>query len=446
LLEKACKDYIKPILKALDNLTSLRNQVRPLSRMETVCGIDGVRFIDKMPPGTSIGYPLSGPKSNFIELLDPEENPTHQCPAELDERFWTHAEEMEKLYLKGERAYPIFKACLKDEPTKLTKDKVRVFQGAPVALQLLVRKYFLPVARVLSMMPLTSECAVGVNAQGPEWDQLAKHIKQFGDDRILAGDYSKYDLRMPAQVMFSAFRVMMDIAKYCGYSDHDLLIMEGVATDICYPLMAYNGDLIQHFGSNPSGQNLTVYVNSIVNALLFRCAYFEICKDRKDLPDFRKVCALITYGDDAKSSVHADFNEFNHVSVAKFLEEHDMKFTMPDKESEPTPYMNDTDADLLKRKNVYCEDTGMIMGALDEDSIFKSLHATLKSKALTKEQQSMQNIDGALREWFAHGREVYEHRRQQMQEVAKRADIIHGCTVVHETYDDRLAAWKERYA
>jgi hypothetical protein len=251
---------------------------------------------------------------------------------------------------------------------------------------------------------------------------------------------------MPAQVMFSAFRVMMDIAKYCGYSDHDLLIMEGVATDICYPLMAYNGDLIQHFGSNPSGQNLTVYVNSIVNALLFRCAYFEICKDRKDLPDFRKVCALITYGDDAKSSVHADFNEFNHVSVAKFLEEHDMKFTMPDKESEPTPYMNDTDADLLKRKNVYCEDTGMIMGALDEDSIFKSLHATLKSKALTKEQQSMQNIDGALREWFAHGREVYEHRRQQMQEVAKRADIIHGCTVVHETYDDRLAAWKERYA
>jgi hypothetical protein len=173
LLEKAYKDYIKPILKALDNLTSLRNQVRPLSRMETVCGIDGVRFIDKMPPGTSIGYPLSGPKSNFIELLDPKENPTHQCPAELDERFWTHAEEMEKLYLKGERAYPIFKACLKDEPTKLTKDKVRVFQGAPVALQLLVRKYFLPVARALSMMPLTSECAVGVNAQGPEWDQLA---------------------------------------------------------------------------------------------------------------------------------------------------------------------------------------------------------------------------------------------------------------------------------
>lgn len=445
LLERACKDYIQPILEALGELTVLKNQVRPLNRMETVCGIDGIRFIDKMPPSTSIGYPLSGPKSNFIELLEPNEHPSHQCPAKLDERFWTHAEEMEKLYLKGERAYPIFKACLKDEPTKLTKDKVRVFQGAPIALQLLVRKYFLPIARALSMMPLTSECAVGVNAQGPEWDQLAKHIKQHGEDRILAGDYSKYDLRMPAQVMFSAFRVMMDIGKFCGYSDQDLIIMEGIATDICYPLMAYNGDLIQHFGSNPSGQNLTVYINSIVNALLFRCAYFEICKDHKNLPPFQDVCALITYGDDAKSSVHKDFDEFNHISVAKFLEEHDMKFTMPDKESEPTPYMKDTDADLLKRKNVYCEDTGLIMGALDEDSIFKSLHATLKSRALTKEQQAMQNIDGALREWFSHGREVYEQRRQQMIEVAKRADIIHGCTVIHESYDDRLAAWKERY-
>lgn len=445
LLELAADDYVKGLLRALDDIPSLKLGVKPLTEMETVCGIDGLRFIDKMPPTTSIGYPLSGPKSNFITLLDPTDHPTHQCPAVLDQRFWDHAYEMEELYLKGERAYPIFKACLKDEPTKLTKDKVRVFQGAPVALQLLVRKYYLPIARVLSMLPFSSECAVGVNAQGPEWDQLAKHVMRFGKDRILAGDYSKYDLRMPAQVMFVAFRIMMDIAKECGYSDRDLIVMEGIATDICYPLMAYNGDLIQHYGSNPSGQNLTVYINSIVNALLFRCAYYHITKDRENVPEFREVCSLITYGDDAKSSVHEDFPEFNHIAVAKFLEERDMKFTMPDKESEPTPYMTDEEADLLKRANVYSEDTGMIMGALDEDSIFKSLHAVLKSKAITREQQAMQNIDGALREWFSHGRDVYEERREQMKEVAKRAGVTHGCTVIHESYDDRLQNWRERY-
>lgn len=445
LMDLASEDYKKGLLKKLEKLPKLKKGIKPLSEMDTVCGKDGVRFIDKMPASTSIGFPLSGPKANFLTSLDEKEYPSHQCPEELDQRFWKHAYDMEELYLEGQRAYPIFKACLKDEATKLTKDKVRVFQGAPVALQLLVRKYYLPIARAISMLPLVSECAVGINAQGPEWDQLAKYVKQYGDERILAGDYSKYDLRMPAQVMFVAYRIMMDIAKECGYTDRDLIIMEGIATDMCYPLMAYNGDLIQHYGSNPSGQNLTVYINSMVNSLLFRCAYYHVTRDRANVPQFRDVCSLITYGDDAKSSVHEDYPEFNHLAVAEFLEAHDMKFTMPDKESEPTPYMNDEEADLLKRANVYCEDTGMIMGALDEDSIFKSLHAGLKSKVDSREELAMQNIDGALREWFSHGRDVYEMRRAQMIEIAKRAKIIHGCSVVHDTYDKRLQVWRERY-
>jgi len=237
----------------------------------------------------------------------------------------------------------------------------------------------------------------------------------------------------------------MDIAEECGYSKRDLIVMGGIATDICYPLMAYNGDLIQHYGSNPSGHNLTVYINSIVNALLFRCAYYHITKDRENVPEFREVCSLITYGDDAKSSVHEDFPEFNHIAVAKFLDDRDMKFTMPDKESEPTPYLKDEEADLLKRSNVYSADTNLIMGALDEDSIFKSLHAALKSKALTREQQAMENIDGGLREWFSHGREIYDKRQTQMKDIATRADIIHGCPGVHVTFDDRLCAWKEKY-
>jgi len=445
LLIRSGKSLLRAIITTLDRMPGLKASIRPLTEMETVCGRDGFKIMGKMPPNTSVGYPLSGPKANFLTPLDPDDHPTHQSPAELDSMFWKHAYEMEELYLKGERAYPIFKACLKDEPTKLTKDKVRVFQGAPVAFQLLIRKYYLPIARAMSMVPLVSECAVGINAQGPEWDQLAKHVKRYGSDRILAGDYSKYDLRMPAQVMFAAFRVMIDIAEHCGYSERDICIMEGIATDICYPLMAYNGDLIQHFGSNPSGQNLTVYINSIVNSLLFRCAYYEICKDRKDLPDFKDACSLITYGDDAKSSVKSIFPEFNHISVAKFLSDRDMKFTMPDKESEPTEYMKDEDADLLKRKNIFSQDTGLIMGALDENSIFKSLHCVLASKAITREHQAMQIIDGALREWFAYGRDHYEMRRAQMLEIAVESKISHGCEMIYKTYDEVLATYKEKY-
>lgn len=444
LLERAVRDYITPFYDILTKYKKLREETKPLTRMEVVCGIDGKRFVDKMPPGTSVGYPLSGLKRYFLTYLDPTEYEGFDCPAELDDMFWVEFERAKQCYLNGERYYPVFKACLKDEPTKLDKDKVRVFQAAPIVLQMLTRMYFLPIARILSLFPELSECAVGINPMGPDWHELSQHMHKFGKDRILAGDYSKYDLRMPAQVMFSAFRILIDIAQFCGYSDEDLLIMRGIATDICYPVMAYNGDLLQHIGSNPSGQNLTVYINSIVNSLLFRCAFYDLY-GADFSQSFRSICKLMTYGDDVKGSVKKGYDEFNHLYCASFFEKHDMKFTMPDKTSTPTAFMLDEDADFLKRKNVYNPELDLIMGALDEDAIFKSLHANRKSKILTPQQLAGQNIDGALREWFNHGREMYEMRREQMNTVAEECDIKHMCQLLDSDYDAMLEVWRERY-
>jgi len=445
LLEGAYRDYVHQLDSILldKRWTSLIVDTRPLTQMETVCGIDGKRFIDKMPPNTSVGFPLSGPKSQYLELLDPQDFPSHNCPAILDSMFWDEAMRCEKKYLDGERAYPIFKACLKDEPTKLDKDKVRVFQASPMALQLLVRKYFLPLARLLSVFPLKSECAVGINAQSPEWHEVMTHVGRFGDNTTLAGDYSKYDLRMPAQLTFAAFRVLLHIAQRCGYSEFDLIIMSGIATDVCYPLMAYNGDIIQHYGSNPSGQNLTVYVNCIVNSLLFRCGAIAIIGNR--FTKFSDICSLITYGDDADSTVNPDFPEFNHVSYANFLNQRGIVFTLPDKTGVPTPYMSRSASHFLKRESKFLGDTGILCGALEEFSIFKSLHCVLRSKSVTLAEQSICNLSGAAREFFFHGPEVYETRRLQLIKVAKLHNFLPLCPDLQLTFEERLNKWKEQY-
>lgn len=351
---------------------------------------------------------------------------------------------MENEYRNERRCHVPFKACLKDEPTKKTKDKVRVFQAAPIALQLVIRKYYLPIVRLLSLFPLDSECGVGINTMGPEFSTLVEYMRKFGKDRILAGDYSKYDLRMPAQLILSAFDVLISIAAQFGYAKDDIIVMRGIATDVAYPVMAYNGDLLQHFGSNPSGQNLTVYINSIVNSLLLRCAYYKIYEGRR-VPKFKEIASMMTYGDDVKGSIRKGYDEYNHISYAQFLRERDMVFTMPDKESTPVRYMKDEDADFLKRKNVYSEELSQWMGALDEDSIFKSLTSVLKSKAITPLEQSMQNIDGALREWFAYGREHYELRRKQMRAVAKQHGIEGGCTMLNRDFDECVTMYKQRY-
>jgi hypothetical protein len=345
LLDHAVMDYIKPIFKLLTDRPNLRKEIKPLTRMETICGKDGVKFIDKMPPLTAVGHPETGNKLKWLTYFDPDDFEGFSCPAELDEKFWIEFHEARDMWKNGERYHAVFKACLKDEATPLDKDKVRVFQAAPMVLQLAVRKYFLPIARLLSLFPAISECAVGLNCMGPDWEEFQAHIKKFGVDRILAGDYSKYDLRMPAQLTMAAFKVLIAIARFCGYSEEDLTIMRGIATDICYPTIAFNGDLLQFVGTNPSGQNLTVYINSIVNSLLFRCAFYSLVEGDKT---FQEVCALGTYGDDAKSSVAPGFDQFNHISVAKFFADHDMKFTMPDKTSTPTPYMKDSEADFFE--------------------------------------------------------------------------------------------------
>ena len=57
----------------------------------------------------------------------------------------------------------------------------------------------------------------------------------------------------------------------------------------------------------------------------------------------------------------------------------------------------------------------------------------------------MQNIDGALREWFNYGPEHYEMRREQMKEVAARTELTAGCDMLDNSYEDCLMNYRRRY-
>jgi hypothetical protein len=450
----AMDDYLYELKEVFGEQKELwEKDLRPLSNVEIVSGVDGKRFIDSMNSSTSMGYPIGGPKTNYLIDLDP--TPSNACPRTFKPEIWALVEELNEKAKSGVFLNQIFGASLKDEPTKVTKEKVRVFQAAPIALQILIRKYFLPVARFLSMNPLLSECAVGINSHGPEWHELSEHMAKFGDERIIAGDFAKYDLRMPEQLTLTAFAVMMEIAQWSGnYTPLDLRVMRSIAHDVCSPLVAYNGTLVRFMGTNPSGQNMTVYINSIVNSLLHRLAFNdaypqeELTQIGSELglnrtATFRDLCAISTYGDDAKGSVRPGYDKFNHISMAEFLAKNDITFTMPDKESEPIAFMSRFEADFLKRKDMYNPDLKQYVGALDENSIFKSLHSIMKSKVVSPLTVSAMNLSGAMREFFFHGRRTYEFRQEQMKKIAKKANL--SVPDLDITYDERVAQWNERY-
>mgnify|MGYP003572027770 FL=1 len=437
LLLRAIQDYKEPIVHLIRN--SEWKSIKPLSQVQTINGIPGMKFIDKMNMDTSIGFPLTGAKTNYIVDLEPDE--VYQEKQTFVPEIMEEIERVLDTYKRGERAYCTMKGCKKDEVLPSDKEKCRIFYGAPISLTYLIRKYFLPIVRIMQMNPLLSECAVGINAHSDEWDKLFKFIRTHGDKNIFAGDYSKYDQRMPTQLIIAALRILIDFAKECDYTNEDITIMRAMVSDISSPFIAFNGDLLQLIeGGHISGNSLTVIINGIAGSLNLRCGYFHFYP--RELDSFRHHVSIMTYGDDNAGSVSKSRKRFNIRDFSAFLSEYGQTYTMPDKESKLVPYMSISDTEFLKRKSVYHAALGYEIGALSETSIMKMLHNHVwsqeRSRQQTMESASAQNIGTALSEWFNHGPEIYEQRRLQMSEIAEISGIDYMCKdELKLTYDER---------
>jgi len=442
-VEYAYSDYLNQLI---DKIAAFNFEgVSPLRKDQNVNGIPSVRFIDALNMESSVGFPINRPKTEYMQLLDPfaEGFEEYQHPKMLDNKFFDEMASYEELLADGIRPMSIFHSSLKDEPTLSTKTKVRVFQAAPMALSLLVRKYFLPIARILSMNSLWSECAVGISAESPEWDQWDKHVFRFGNERVLAGDFSKYDLRMPAQLSCLALKIFVDLARYCpGYTRRDVQIMESCISELAFPLVHLNGDIYMLCGTNPSGHNLTVYVNSIVNSLIFRCAYratveVGLCKK------FSNVISLSTYGDDAIGTV-SEKCDLTFSFMQRYLQAYDIKFTPPDKSDRTNiTFFSKNEVDFLKRKTVYIKELCISVGALAIESILKSLCCVLQGKEDAK-TVTQNNMTAASRAFFFHGREIYDVNNSKLVSIAK----LHGWSPkvlkLDISFDERVVEFLER--
>lgn len=438
LLIKASEDYKRELLPIFRS--SLWKTTRKLTYHENLCGVPGKKFLDAIALSTSIGFPLSGPKREYVVELPPTED--KPCNRVFVPEIMEEIERCHSCYKRGERAYTIAKACKKDEV--LSKPKSRIFYGNPIALTFLVRMYFLPLLRVLQFNPKVSECAVGVNCHSQEWQQLHEHVTKHGDDRLIGGDYAKYDQKLPSQVLFAALRVLIDFARECDYSETDLKIMEAMTGDLVFAVIAYNGDLIGTTeGTHISGNSLTSVLNGICGSLNLRCFFLKNNPHLK----FREHVALITYGDDNLGSVSKTVNNFTIKGISLFLKKYGQEYTMPDKTSELAEFLPYEDFEFLKRFSNYIPELGQHVGALVNKSCYKMLHCYLRDKnsPLTEDHACAINIDTALREWFNHGRDVYENRRQGLTEVAKRADVTHLCTQLNVSFDDAVAVWHSKY-
>lgn len=428
-LGKAAYDYMQQVDKFCDKYSSkfdkfsefcLSQQLRPLECDEVFAGIDGVSFIDPINIQTSMGFPICRPKHEFMYRDDNDKLIVD--PAVLKE-----IEETQERLDNGEQLQFVFRASFKDEPVKIGKEKVRVFAAGSMELLYFIRKYFLPIAKLMQDHPLDFECAVGINANGSEWHQLYEHVTRFGNHRMIAGDYKAFDKGVSSVTLSCAFDILINIAKkYGSYTPNDIRVMEVLAQSCTSPVYEWFGSLIRVSGSNPSGNPLTVILNNLVNSLYQRAAFFALADRYEELrlrpPAYSEMVSAINYGDDNLMSVSEDCYWFDHTKMQNVLAEWGITYTMADKTSVSRPFIHIDECDFLKRNFRYDSTNDRMMAALDEDSIFRSLLMHTKI-SITDKEHAQAVIDGAQREYYQYGKETFLQKTRALEEVARLCDI-----------------------
>ena len=391
-------------------------------------GACGVKYIDKMNTKASAGNPWKKSKEFFLDALEPTDG--FQQPFAVNDEIQNRMDNMLHRYLDGKRVYPNFCAHLKDEPVSQKKaviGKTRVFAGAPLDWSLLVRKYFLSHVKLIQENRFIFEAGTGTVVQSYEWTEMHSYISKFGEDRIVAGDYKSFDKKMSPVFIRAAFDILIDLAEESErISPDDLLVMKGIAVDTAYPLIDFNGDLVEFYGSNPSGHPLTVIINSLVNSLYMRYVYRILrpdrlpteLSDRKSETRFRNTVSLMTYGDDNIMSVSSACSWFNHVNIAQAFHDMGIIYTMPDKESDSVPFVSLSTSSFLKRSWVWDDEVGAYLAPLDHDSIERSLTVWVVSSSISESEQALAVISSAVREYFFYGRAIYEEKLSLLKSVA----------------------------
>jgi len=421
--------------------SALLKTLRPLTWEEVINGIDGVKFIDALNWGTSMGAGFPGGKRSWIKTyLDSLGNEKK----DFVEEVWNQVKHAYEKFDLGERVPFLFVGTPKDEPTPTTKEKVRLFMVGEIASILLCRKYYTPVVRLLQMVPGWSECCVGLNATSPHWEDLWARFEKF--PHVFDGDHAKYDVGMNADINESSCWCMMHLASKGNYAAQDLYYMACVASEFIQPLCAYRQDVVLLSGSTPSGIPVTVNINSLNNSLINRCAY-KHAYPQAFVGEFRKYVSHGNYGDDFINSVHNDRVDFNFISMRDYMAHFGLKLTPGIKSAEGKPFVDSLDSLVfLQRFSSKLPELPYRVGKLSEKSILRQLICVMRGKHdWNLSNATAENADNALREWAYHGEETYENRREWLSTILEKHNIRHLSRLIDVEHSTLLLSLQQEW-
>ena len=371
---------------------------------EAIVGVDGDPYKRSLNRMTSPGYPYnlnnkSKGKTAWLGNEDTYDLTNKELRNDVDKLLADCKE--------GRRGDAIFIATLKDEKRPIEKvdaGKTRVFEACPQHLAIALRQYFLDFAAHVMEHRIENGIAVGINPYSLEWTKLAHRLQHFGD-QLVAGDFSNFDGSLLMQVLM---KILFAINEWYGGTEEESLIRAALWEHICNADVLIQGHVIRQTHSQPSGNPLTVIINSLFNLIIMRVAYL-LLKKEQGLPlvcDYSEYVKDVAYGDDdCKNIALAIISWFNQQTITRILRTIGLTYTDESKGEAEKPYKKLSEITFLKRYFVQSEDR-TYMAPMEVSNI---LEITNWIKGGAAKLATRENCLQALMELGLHDKSTYDY-------------------------------------
>jgi len=326
------------------------------------------------------------------------------------------------MLINGTRPFNWWLICLKGE--RRTNDRVadgntRGFTIAPAHVTVIHRIFFIDFITAFQRNKLQSFSAIGIDPP-TEWETMLRRMEEVSDAGF-DGDFSCFDGKLQPECIEAAIESISDW--YDDYADglyievgnyrHRLKSEEcrRIRRLLCDEIIhtnqiAMNCGYQKHQGI-PSGCALTVILNTMVNAIYLRSAFYSITGMFK-AGAFREHVRETIYGDDNMLAVSSELQPiFNFDSVAKFFAEHGIKYTPAEKTAEGVPIRPLSELGFLKRKTGWYEGRVRVP-LMSRDTIHELCNWVRADVEEMEVPQLMENLRDAQDFMFFYGKLEYE--------------------------------------
>jgi len=286
---------------------------------------------------------------------------------ELDLRVWDDLQALKR----GERPFFLWEHQLKDErrPIKKIKDvNTRIFTMAQVNATVVARALTMNFTARFYESVAQGFSAVGIDTHGPLWAKLQRELLNVSN-KGCDGDFGKFDGTLDPDLIMDTLRII------ARWQDHLTLwrrdVNTGQWTNLTFDreeleraLIVLAGDFIHTYQivmdclhrkwqGNPSGNCLTVVLNTIVNAMYLRLAFAAL---KTEAPLYLPVVAYDKfvkdwyYGDDNVLAICPDILDwFNPSRISEYFATLGIDYTTADKSGIKQQTKDVRDFRFLKR-------------------------------------------------------------------------------------------------